>query len=118
MKVLVVDDQEINRKLPIAILKRYGVEVLDAEDGPGGLALLERHPDITHLLLDVSMPGMGGEEVCRTLRSRPQAPPLRIIAYTAHAFASEKEQIMAAGFDELLIKPISRDGLLQALGMD
>ncbi|WP_028536351.1 response regulator [Paludibacterium yongneupense] len=117
MKVLVVDDQEINRKLPMAILKKYGVEVLDAEDGPTGLSLLQQYPDITHLLLDVSMPGMGGEEVCRILRARPLAPPLQIIAYTAHAFPSEKEQIMAAGFDELLIKPISRDDLLRALDM-
>jgi CheY-like chemotaxis protein len=117
MKVLVVDDQETNRKLPAAFLKKYGMEVLEASDGQIALDMVEQHPEITHLLLDVSMPGINGSEVCRILRSRPDGKRLHIVAYTAHAFPSEKQNIMAAGFDGLLIKPITRAALLESLGM-
>jgi len=117
MKVLVVDDQEINRKLPAAILKKFGVEVVDACDGASALERVEQDSAITHILLDVSMPGMSGSEVCRILRSKPDVTQLHIVAYTAHAFPSEKQEIMAAGFDELLIKPITRAALLESLGM-
>jgi len=118
MKVLVVDDHKVNRMLPRAILAKLGVEVLEADSGEAALSCLENDPNVNHVLLDVSMPGMTGIEVCQRLRENPQTKSLHIIAYTAHAFASEKSQIMAAGFDDLLIKPINREGLLQALGLD
>ncbi|MDE2584923.1 MAG: response regulator [Betaproteobacteria bacterium] len=118
MKVLVVDDQDVNRQLPAAILRKVGVDVIQAASGPEALARMQEQPDIRHLLLDVSMPGMSGTEVCRTLRQGTGGEGLLIVAYTAHAFPEEKAQIMEAGFDELLIKPISRSSLLQALGLD
>jgi len=117
MKVLVVDDQEVNRKLPIAILKKYKIEVLAACDGQSALDMVAKHLDITHILLDVSMPGMSGSEVCRILQGQAESRPLHIVAYTAHAFPNEKQEIMAAGFDELLIKPITRAALLLSLGL-
>jgi CheY-like chemotaxis protein len=117
MKVLIVDDQEVNRKLPAAILGKYEIETLSAGDGQSALDLVKQHPDITHLLLDVSMPGMSGTEVCRILKQDSSSSHLYVIAYTAHAFPSEKKEIMAAGFDELLIKPITKAGLLASLGM-
>jgi CheY-like chemotaxis protein len=118
VKVLIVDDQEVNRKLPAAILTKFGIEVLNACDGQSALDVVGQNADITHILLDVSMPGMSGSEVCRILRQNTEAPPLRIVAYTAHAFPSEKQEIMAAGFDELLIKPITRAALLESLGIE
>lgn len=118
MKVLVVDDQDVNRQLPAAILRKLGVEVVQAASGLEALERMREQPDIRHLLLDVSMPGMSGTEVCRTLRQGDGGADLLIVAYTAHAFPEEKAQIMEAGFDTLLIKPISRGGLLQALGLD
>lgn len=117
MKILVVDDQEINRTLPVAMMKKYEIEVLSASDGQAALDLLEQHRDITHILLDISMPGMSGIEVCQILKQKPYADQLQIIAYTAHAFPNEKTEIMAAGFDELLIKPITRAALLASLGL-
>ena len=50
-------------------------------------------------------------------RSRPDTAGLRIVAYTAHAMPGEREQILAAGFDEILVKPINRQGLLQSVGL-
>jgi len=117
MKVLVVDDHKVNRMLPRAILSKLGVEVLEADSGEAALECLALTPEVDHVLLDVSMPGMTGIEVCQRLREEERTRGLHIIAYTAHAFASEKNQIMEAGFDDLLIKPINREGLLQALGM-
>lgn len=117
MKVLVVDDQEVNRQLPAAILKKQGVEVIQAASGAEALERMREHPDIQHLLLDVSMPGMSGTEVCRILRQEEGGKERLIVAYTAHAFPEEKAQIMEAGFDDLLVKPINRDGLLRTLGL-
>jgi CheY-like chemotaxis protein len=118
MKVLVVDDHDINRKLPMAILGRLGVAVDEAASGPEALEKMAADGAIGHVLLDVSMPGMSGLEVCAALRARADGRALRIVAYTAHAFPGEKQKIMAAGFDELLIKPINREALLKALGID
>lgn len=117
MKVLVVDDQDINRKLPLAILKKQGVATAEAADGEEALALLAREPDIRHILLDVSMPGLSGTEVCQRLRRQANGDRYHIVAYTAHAFDNETRAIMAAGFDRLLIKPINRTSLLQSLGL-
>jgi CheY-like chemotaxis protein len=114
MKVLVVDDHAVNRVLPMAILRKCGVAVAEAADGAEALAKVAADPEIDHLLLDVSMPGMSGLEVCATLRSGPPRK-LRLVAYTAHAFETEKQQFLTAGFDDVLVKPISKDGLLRAL---
>lgn len=118
MKVLVVDDQDVNRMLPSAILRKLGVDVEEASCGQEALDKMRQNPDIRHVLLDVSMPDMSGTEVCQTLRKERDGEGLHIVAYTAHAFPGEKAQIMEAGFSELLIKPITRDALIRALGID
>lgn len=114
MKVMIVDDQEINRLLPKAILTRMGAEVREAGDGRRALAMLNDE-NVDAVLLDISMPGMSGTDVCRTLRADPRFAGLRIVAYTAHAFQSQCDEIMAAGFDQILVKPIQKDALLAAL---
>lgn len=116
MKVLIVDDHKINRTLPAVLLAQAGCEVHEAESGEAALAFVENHA-VDVLLLDVSMPGISGSEVCRRLRARPDTASLRIVAYTAHAMPGEREQILAAGFDEILVKPINRQGLLQSVGL-
>ena len=114
MKVLIVDDQEINRVLPRTHLERLGVSVVEADDGHAALARLAAEPfDV--VLLDISMPGLSGIDVCRRVRADPALRGL--IAYTAHAFQQTTDEIMAAGFDDLLLKPIRRDSLLRALGL-
>lgn len=110
MKILIVDDQPINRMLPMTILRKMGIEVHEAEDGEQAIALI-RGGGFDLVLLDISMPGVSGLEVCRQLRRSPDTAGLRIVAYTAHAFPAEREEILAAGFDDLLIKPIQREAL-------
>lgn len=116
MKVLVVDDHPMNRLLPRTILAKLGVEVLEAASGAEALECLARSPGVEHVLLDVSMPGMSGTEVCRRLRGEAGTRGLHIVAYTA--YDDEEETILAGGFDHLLRKPISRDALLRVLGLE
>lgn len=105
-RVLVVDDNAINRRLAVAFVNRLGMLSEEAENGPSALLrLAEEHFDI--VLLDISMPGMSGEEVLARLRADVKFNGLRIIAYTAHALPEEKKSLVEAGFDDLLIKPIN-----------
>lgn len=105
-RVLVVDDNVINRRLAIAFVSRLGYATDQAEDGPGALAKLEAEP-FNIVLLDISMPGMSGEEVLARIRADSRFGGLRVIAYTAHALPEEKQRLIEAGFDDLLIKPIT-----------
>ena len=105
-RVLVVDDNAINRKLAVAFVTRLGMISEEADCGPAALVMLEStHFDI--VLLDISMPVMSGEEVLARLRADVKYKGLRVIAYTAHALPEEKQGLVDAGFDELLIKPIN-----------
>lgn len=113
-RVLVVDDHPVNRLLVSVMLREAGCAVAEVEGGQQALDRLAAEPfDI--VLLDISMPGLSGDEVCRRLRAEPRFAGLRIIAYTAHAMNGERDQIMAAGFDGLLTKPITRAALHAAL---
>jgi CheY-like chemotaxis protein len=113
-RILIVDDTEINRRLAAAMLKRDGWETAEAHDGAAGMARLASE-SFDVVLLDISMPGLNGEDVCRHIRNTPALAHLPVIAYTAHAMPEEKNQILACGFDTLLIKPISAASLAAAL---
>jgi two-component system chemotaxis response regulator CheY len=110
--VLIVDDNAVNRKLANAILKKRGWVIEEADCGEAALERLTKG-GIDYVLLDIRMPGINGEEVCRQLRAAEATRSLRIVAYTAHALESEKERIMSAGFDDILIKPVQFDQLMQ-----
>ena len=116
MRVLIVDDQEINRIVPRTHLERSGVPTAEAQDGPTALELLAAG-GFDAVLLDVGMPGMSGLEVCRRVRADPALRGLLLIAYTAHDPADDADGILSAGFDSLLPKPIRRDVLMRALGL-
>ncbi len=115
MKVLIVDDNPINRLLPIAWLKRLGCET---EESPGGEDALSKLAagGVDVVLLDLSMPEMSGTEICRRTRAMPGGGKVRIIAYTAHAAPEAFESFRSAGFDDVLIKPVTRDALLGVFG--
>lgn len=114
MRVLIVDDNPINRLLPLAWLNRHGCLAEECADGEAALQRLGEG-GFDAVLLDLSMPGMSGQEVCRRLRASPIGATLRIIAYTAHAVPGSVEGFKAAGFDDVLLKPITSDQLIRAL---
>ena len=114
LRALVIDDNAINRMLAVDLLGVHQIEADDALEGASGLGLLRaNHYDL--VLLDISMPGLDGEQVCKVIREDPHTRDLFVVAYTAHAFTTEKERIIAAGFDALLVKPISLKSLTKAI---
>lgn len=113
-KALVVDDHPTNRLLATALLRKLGWSVLEAEDGTQALTLAAQHA-FRLVLLDISMPGLSGEDTCARLRSTESGRALHIVAYTAHAFPEDHARLIAAGFDDVLVKPISRQRLEELL---
>lgn len=112
---LVVDDHPTNRLLGCTLLGKMGWVTEEADSGELALEKAGR-TEFALILLDISMPGLSGEETCARLRAQPNGATIRIIAYTAHAFPEERERFLAAGFDEILTKPISRQRLEDAIG--
>ena len=104
--VLIADDDADIRDLVAFKLEQAGFDVLTADDGPGALsAAQQRVPDIA--VLDVSMPGMSGLDVCRMLRADPSTADMMIIMLTARAQETDVEGGFSAGADDYLIKPFS-----------
>ena len=104
-RVLVVDDNALNRALAVSLLKRLGAEPVIACDGVEALARFDETP-FRIVLMDVQMPNMDGLEATRRLRQRPDGARAAIIAVTANAFESDRQQCLAAGMDEFLAKPV------------
>lgn len=107
---LVVDDIPSNRLIAEAMLKQLGWAVMLAADGREALRVLGTTP-MDLVLLDISMPGMSGMEVCQKIRENSALVELPVIAYTAHAQPEDRRSFIASGFNDVLIKPVSRDTL-------
>lgn len=105
--ILVIDDGVDNRMLLNAVLGRAGYRVLLAEDGPQGLAVLERESPAL-ILLDYSMPGMSGPEVAQRIRGDKRSAATPIILLTASTEADHVDQAFAAGADDYVTKPFDR----------
>lgn len=115
MKLLVVDDNPTNRMLVTMMLEdEPGIACDEAESGQEALIKVAGG-NVDIMLLDISMPDMGGEEVCRRIKADPALPKPRIVAYTAHVMPQEIASIMQAGFDGFLNKPFTREDLLKSL---
>ncbi|WP_460609767.1 ATP-binding protein [Hymenobacter terrigena] len=112
VRVLMVEDNEINRAVAQMALAPWGVVLEEAVDGPAGLACLEASAyDI--VLMDIQMPGLSGVDVTRQLRqmSDPRRANTPVIALTANAFRSDVEQYLAAGMNDYLAKPFDEEVL-------
>jgi CheY-like chemotaxis protein len=112
--VVVVDDVEANRELAHATLEMIGWDVRSFSSAMDALAFLDEATPQA-MLLDVRMPGMSGGQLLRLLRERPATRSLRVIAYTAHALPDEVASFLAAGFDDVLIKPARVADMRRAL---
>lgn len=114
LDVLVVEDNEINRFLMRRYLESAGHAVTEAVDGEEGVQRAVTHRfDV--ILMDISMPRMGGVEATRRIRSEGASKHSRILALTAHALPDELSQFRDAGMEATLTKPISRQDLLAIL---
>jgi two-component system cell cycle response regulator DivK len=110
-KILLVEDNEMNRDMLSRRLQRRGHEVLTAVDGESGLAVTRSELPAL-ILMDMSLPGIDGWEATRQLKADPTTRAIPVIALTAHAMAGDRERALAAGCDDFDTKPIELDRLL------
>ena len=104
--ILLVEDNEKNRKLAHDVLVHQGYRVADAESGEHALQLArQERPDL--VLMDIHLPGIDGIEALRQLRAGAATATIPIVAVTASAMTQDRQKILAAGFDGYQAKPIS-----------
>ena len=104
-KILLVEDNDMNRDMMSRRLQRKGHEVLMAADGMQCILMAESEtPDL--ILLDMSLPVIDGWEAARRLKSSPTTARVPIVALTAHAMAGDREKALAAGCDDYDTKPV------------
>ncbi len=112
-KVLIVDDVLTNREVLSDLLIRTGFDVRTAADGEESITIHDAwHPKL--VLMDLRMPGMGGVEAIRQLRAK--SSPAALVALTASGVPESRSQVLAAGGNELLLKPYRENELLHAIG--
>ena len=105
-RILVVEDNDRNRKLVRDVLRHAGFEVVEAHTGEQGVELArESPPDL--VLMDLQLPGIDGTEAFRQIREAPSTAAVPIVALTAFAMRADQERVSRAGFDGYLIKPLS-----------
>ncbi len=112
--ILVVEDNDKNRKLVRDVLAHEGYRLLEAESGEDGVRLAREHRPAL-VLMDIHLPGITGIEALRQLRADPATRAIPIIAVTASAMTTDRATILAAGFDGYQSKPISVRPFLAAV---
>ncbi len=110
-RILVVEDNEMNRDMLSRRLQREGYQVLLAADGMEGLSMARSElPDL--ILMDLSLPKMDGWQVTRCLKADPSTRHIPVIALTAHALVSDREKAFEAGCNDYDTKPVEFRRLL------
>ncbi len=113
-KILLVEDNELNRDMLSRRLVRSGFEVVIAVDGQQGVAMATSEtPDL--ILMDISLPVIDGWEATRRLKGDPGTKAIPIIALTAHAMTQDREQAFAVGCDDFDTKPVELPRLLEKI---
>ena len=113
-KILLVEDNEMNRDMLTRRLERRGFQVVSAVDGRAGIAMGEQEaPDL--ILMDMSLPDLDGWEATRLLKSSSRTRSIPIIALTAHAMSGDRERAMEAGCDDYDTKPVDLSRLLEKI---
>ena len=113
-RILLIEDNEMNRDMLSRRLVRRGYEVAIAVDGEQGLAMARAEPPAL-VLMDMSLPGLDGWEATRRLRAMPETRTVPVIALTAHAMAGDREKALAAGCDDFDTKPVDLARLLEKI---
>jgi CheY-like chemotaxis protein len=110
-KILLVEDNEMNRDMLSRRLERRGYQVIIAEDGAAGVAVAKtENPDL--ILMDMSLPVMDGWEATRQIKAAAETKVIPVIALTAHAMAGDEEKALAAGCNDYETKPVDLPRLL------
>jgi len=113
-KILLVEDNELNRDMLSRRLQRRGFEVVSAVNGQEGVEMAHSEsPEL--ILMDISLPIMDGWEAARKIKKSPKTRSTPIIALTAHAMVGDREKSLEAGCDDYDTKPIDFQRLLQKM---
>ncbi len=114
MKILLVEDNEMNRDMLSRRLVRKGFEVVMAVDGEQAVSMAEsEHPDL--ILMDMSLPVIDGWEATRRVKAAEATAHIPVIALTAHAMSGDREKALDAGCDDYDTKPIEMPRLLEKI---
>jgi len=113
-RILLAEDNEINRRLACTILREAGHDVVTAVDGGEALQRLEEQP-FDLVLMDIQMPEVDGVETTKAIRGDDRWSELPIIAMTAHALHGDRERFLAAGMNDYVTKPVRVEDLLEAV---
>ena len=110
-RILVVEDQEDNRRILRDLLTSKGYEIIEAVDGEEGVAMAGEHiPDL--ILMDIQLPGLDGYEATRRIKSNTDLAGIPIIAVTSYALSGDETKAKEAGCDDYISKPYSPRVLL------
>ncbi len=113
-KLLLVEDNEMNRDMLSRRLQRRGYEVIMAVDGEEGIKMARSEsPDL--ILMDMSLPVLDGWEATRQLKSDPETWKIPVLALTAHAISSDRDKALKAGCDDYDTKPIELQRVLSKI---
>jgi CheY-like chemotaxis protein len=113
-KILIVEDNEMNRDMLSRRLARRGYQIVMAVDGEEGIAAARREdPDL--ILMDMSLPVVDGWEATRRLKADADMQSIPVIGLTAHAMAGDRDKAIAAGCDDYDTKPVELARLLQKI---
>lgn len=116
MRVLFVEDNEVNRRVVKEMLTAGGIEMFEAEDGAAGLEMIEQN-DYDLILMDLRMPGMDGMTAIRHIRARSDGKAsVPVIVVTADAGSTIDADCKDAGADEVILKPVSMTSLYDTIG--
>ena len=113
-KILLVEDNEMNRDMLSRRLQKNGYEVVLAIDGEEGMAKAQSELPAL-ILMDMSLPGIDGWEATRRLKAAPQTQKIPVIALTAHAMTDDRDKALAAGCDDFDTKPVELSRLLSKI---
>lgn len=113
-KILLVEDNELNRDMLSRRLQKRGYAVVTAVDGETGVTLARSEAPAL-ILMDVSLPGIDGWEATRRLKAAPETRHIPIVALTAYVTQSDREKALSVGCDEFDTKPIELPRLLQKI---
>lgn len=103
--ILIVEDNPVNRKLFVTVLKQHGFRLLTASDGEEALAVARQElPQL--ILMDLQLPKVNGYTVTQQLKEVPETAGITVVALTAHAMSEEREHARQVGFDGYITKPI------------
>jgi CheY-like chemotaxis protein len=113
-KILLIEDNELNRDMLSRRLQKRGYEVVTAVDGETGVATAQVEAPAL-ILMDVSLPGIDGWEATRRLKAAPETRHIPIVALTAYAMPNDRDKALAVGCDDFDTKPIELDRLVATI---